>query len=149
MTGLDDRQAEWERLMVPLLHGIGVSGQDALAVGEIGGSVERLLEYRAVLPAALVAMLRDYLPQLADTSEGRWEGSGFTSRALRLCEHVEWDIAAGDLRQGDRVSLDGKHCYPRVPPAIVYRAMQVLAARGEVTRRNDGYYVKTHCDDAG
>jgi hypothetical protein len=137
-----EAQTRWEGLSLSLLGGPGMHGQDALAVGEIAGSVECLLEYQAVLPAGLVAMLRDYLPQMADRGDGRWEGAGVTSRALRLCEHVGWDIAAGDLRPGDRVSLDRSHCYPRVPAAIAYRAMQVLAARGEVTRRAGGYYVR-------
>lgn len=148
MTARDDRLARWERLFAWLLDGPGMGGQDALTLCEIRGSVERLLEYQAVLPAGLVVMLRDYLPELADRTDGRWDGMRASSQALRLCEHIAWDIAAGDLKPGDRVSFGRDDCYPLLPPVIVYRAMQVLAARGEVTRREDGFYVRTPDGDA-
>jgi hypothetical protein len=143
-------RAQRERLASLLLGGPGVSGQDALTLCEIGGSVERLLDYQAVLPAGLVAMLRDYLPQLADRTGGRWEGAGLVSQGLRLCEHVERDIAAGVLAPGGRVRLDRPYCYGLLRPVTVWWAMQVLAARGEVTRRHDGhYYVRGSGGGAG
>jgi len=146
VTDQDDRQAQWDRLMAPLrnpaFYQRGMTSADEQTLRDIRGRLERHLDYAAVLPAGLVAMPRDYLPELADLAGGRWEGAGLPSQALGLCERIGWDIAEGVWKPGERVYSD--HYYYRLsePPVTVHCAMQILAARGDVTIRDDGYYVR-------
>jgi hypothetical protein len=146
VTTPDDRQGLWDRLMAPLqspgLFRKGMSVADAQTVLDIGGRVERLLEFGAVLPVGLVVMLRDFLPGLADLAGGRWEGAGLPSQALGLCERIGWGIAEGEWKPGDRI-YSGDYCeLLSHSPATLHCAMQVLAARGDVIIRPDGYYVR-------
>jgi hypothetical protein len=112
----------------------------------IVGYVELLLSYQAVLPPGLATMLRDYLPELADRTGGRWEGAGAHAQCMHLCDQIARDIANGHWGAGDRINTNddsGRHYYLSLATrASIHRAMLTLAARGEVTIRHDGYYVR-------
>jgi hypothetical protein len=118
--------------------------EDERALRDISFRVRELLQHHAVLPPGLVAMLLDYLPVLDDRASGRWDGTGDLVRPLHLADDIACDITAGRWAAGERVHMD----YFSVPYYMhgvsrdtVRRAMQLLAARGEVTVRHDGYYV--------
>jgi hypothetical protein len=134
----------------PASYRPGMSMDDEQTLRDIGGWAERLLHYDAVLPPGLVAMLRAYLPELRDTTGGRWEGAGSPAQALHLCDDIAQDITDGRWGPGERISMDnrmaGLYYLPYVPPGTLRRAMQTLTARGEVIMRSDGYYVRTRDD---
>jgi hypothetical protein len=146
MIGEDERQAQWDRhtapLRCPAMYQKGMSGDDEQTLCEMTYRVERLLEWGAVLPDGLVAMLAGYRLELADRRGGRWEGAGVPSRALDLAERLGWYIAEGRWKPGERVYAEEYDYRLSEPRATLHRAMQILAARGEVAIRLDGYYVR-------
>jgi hypothetical protein len=126
----------------------GMSGADEQALRDITFRVERLLGFAAVLPAALVAMLEGYRLELDDRRGGRWERAGVPSQALDLAERLGWALAEGRWKPGQRVDAEQYDHLLADPQAILHHAMQVLAARGEVVIRPDGYYVRGRDDSA-
>jgi hypothetical protein len=107
MISEEERRALWERhtalLGCPPMDQEGMSGADEQALRGISSRVERLLEYEAVLPAGLTAMLADYRRDLAAGADGRWEGTGLLSRVLGLAERLGRAIAEGRWKPGERV----------------------------------------------
>ncbi len=149
---MDNGQEVLDRDLAPLrnpaLYQPGLSGEDEQTLCDIANRVERLLEYHSVLPAVLVAMLRDYLPELRDMTGGRWEGVGILSQCFHLSDKIAQHITDGKWAAGDRVYSD-PYYLSRAPRQTLCRAMQVLAARGEVAVRHDGYYVRSRDDNLG
>jgi hypothetical protein len=141
-----ERQEWWDCLMEllrdPGKFRSGVSWRDSQVAHDLEFRVTALLEFQAVLPAGLAAMLRGYLPEVADKMNGRWEGAGARYATLRLCDGIERDIAAGKWKPGDRLHSGAYDGRLNQPAMTLHRAMEVLAARGEVTVREDGYYVR-------
>jgi hypothetical protein len=155
-TGLDRAGLEklWAARMAPLASPLacreGLSRDDTWTLHQIRFRIERLLEYQAVLPAALVAMLRDYQQELAGTADVRWDGIGSPVRAAYLAAAIGQDITDGLWAPGGQVYMKGDGTPPWYFLAersqTARRAMQLLAARGEVTIRDDGYYVRARDD---
>jgi hypothetical protein len=149
----DERQAWWERhtalLRCPAMYQRGMSGADVQTLRDITYRVDRLVEFGAVLPDGLMAMLEGYRLELPYRAGGRWEGAGDPSRALDLAERLGWAIAEGRWKPGERVYDEDYDYRLAEPHAILGRAMQVLAARGEVAIRLDGYYVRGRDDSPG
>lgn len=129
-----------------------MNAEDELALRAITGRVWRILRHRAVLPAALAAMLQDYLTDLDSTADARWAGIGDPARHAHLAGIIAQHIADGEWAPGDRV--DGRTCGAPSPawyfinerPETIRRAMQLLAARGDVAVRYDRYYARPHDD---
>jgi DNA-binding GntR family transcriptional regulator len=92
-------------------------------------------------------MLRGYLPELGDMTGGRWDGIGDPCQYAHLAGEIAQDIADGKWAAGDRVYMrpDGYHAWYFYAERreVVRRALQLLAARGEITVREDGYYVRS------
>jgi hypothetical protein len=101
-----------------------------------------------VLPARLVAMLAGYRLELAWRAGGRWEGAGDPSRALDLAERLALAIAEGRWKPGQRVYDEDYDYRLAEPHPVLHRAMQLLAARGEVAIWTDGYFVRGRDDSA-
>jgi hypothetical protein len=123
----------------------GLSEEDERAQRDISFRVRELLRYQAVLPPELAAMLMDYLPVLDDRASGRWKGAGHLVRPVHLADDIAYDITAGRWAAGERVHMDYfsvRYYMHGVSRDTLRRAMQLLAARGEVTVRHDGYYVR-------
>jgi hypothetical protein len=150
MISEDERRALWERhtapLRCPAMYQKGMSGADEQTLRDISLRVTLLLKWEAVLPAALVAMLAGYRLELAWRPGGRWEGAGDPSRALELAEHLGAAIAEGRWKPGQRVYGEDYDWRLAEPHLVLHRAMQVLAVRGEVAIRLDGYYVRGRDD---
>lgn len=144
-----ERREEWERCLAPLRHPpsgfYGLSGEDGQTLRDIRFRVERLLEYGDVLPAGLTAMLRDYVLELGDTVSGRWQGIGASSQYEWLADRIGEGLADGEWLPGSRIYMDdySRHYYLLFASGeTLGRAVQTLAARGEVSIREDGYYAK-------
>lgn len=119
--------------------------EDDRALRDISFRVRELLQHHAVLPPGLVAMLLDYLPALDDRASGRWNGTGNLVRPVHLADDIARDITAGHWAANERIHMDYfsvRYYMHGVSRDTLRRAMQLLAARGEVTVRRDGYYVK-------
>jgi hypothetical protein len=153
MISEEERRALWERhtalLRCPPMYQQETSGADRQALRGITLRVQRLLEYEAVLPAGLVAMLAGYRRELACGAAGRWEGAGLPSRALDLAERLGRAIAEGRWKPGERVYDETYDHLLAEQPAVLQRALRVLAAWGEVVIRADGYYVRGRDDGSG
>lgn len=129
----------------------GLTPEDAQTLRDISFRVRTLLGYRTVLPAGLVVMLREYLPELSDMTGGRWDGIGDPCQYAHLAGHIAQDITDGKWADGDRVypGKDGNPAwyFSAERREVIRRALQLLAARGEITVRQDGYYVRSHDDN--
>jgi hypothetical protein len=139
----------WETRLAPLHYPAGyqsgLSKEDERTLRDINYRVWELLRYHTVLPPGLVAMLQDYLPALDDRKSGRWDGTGDLTRPLHLADDIAYDITAGRWAAGERVHMDYlsvRYYMHGVSRDTLRRAMRLLAARGEVTVRHDGYYVR-------
>jgi hypothetical protein len=146
MISEDERQALWERhtapLRCPAMYQKGMSEADEQTLRDITVCVNLLLKWEAVLPASLVAMLAGYRLELAWRPGGRWEGAGDPSQALDLAERLAQAIVEGRWKPGQRVYDEDYDYRLAAPHTVLHRAMRVLAARGEVAIRPDGYYVR-------
>jgi hypothetical protein len=150
MISDDERRAWWERhtapLRCPAMYQKGMSGDDEQTLRDITVRVNLLLQWEAVLPAPLVAMLAGYRLELPWRAASRWEGAGDPSRALDLAEKLALAIAEGRWKPGQRVYDEDYDWRLAGPHPALHRAMQLLAARGEVAIRLDGYYVRGRDD---
>jgi hypothetical protein len=139
----------WDARLAPLRYPAGYqpgpSAEDERAQRDISFRVRELLRYHAVLPPRLAAMLMDYLPVLDDRESGRWYGIGDLVRPVHLADDIAYDINARRWTADERVHMDSssvRYYMHGVSRETLRRAMQLLAARGEVSVRHDGYYVR-------
>jgi hypothetical protein len=149
MASLHSEMELWDALLAPLRDPAGdqpgLSEEDERTQRDISFRVRELLQYQAVLPPELAAMLMDYLPVLDDRASGRWNGTGHLVRPVHLADDIAYDITAGRWGAGERVHMDYfsvRYYMHGVSRETLRRAMQLLAARGEVTVRHDGYHVR-------
>jgi hypothetical protein len=141
VSGGEGRPEPWEELRRPGARLRGMSSADLQAVRAIRYRAGVLAqEYGDLLPEGLAEMLRDYLPQASEADAARWAGTGDHSGVMELCDRIGYSLNRGVFWPGQRI-CSRRLLIPESERARVHAAMRVLAARGEVTTRDDGYYV--------
>jgi hypothetical protein len=131
-----------------------MNSDDWQALRDINCRTLALLSHVAVLPEGLAVMLRSYASELAgvlpedhakldNKSPERWERVGDSSASDALASRVGRAISDGEWLAGERLDCPPGDWYcVNERRETVVRALQLLAARGELAVRYGAYYVE-------
>jgi hypothetical protein len=121
---------------------------DAQTLRDIKHFTRELLTYADLLPPDLAAMLRDYESDLHSSPSDRWDGIGSPVQYDNLAHRIGQGITDGECPEGKRMdSYPGNWYTWAQRHDNVEKALQLLAARGELTPRCGTFYVGPHDED--
>ena len=118
-----------------------MNGDDAQTLRDVTYFLRTLLKDADVLPADLAAMLRDYQGELRNSPPGRWSGIGDPAEYEDLAHSMAQSVTDGEWADDERLDDPARNWHARAQnPSNFDRALQLLAARGDIVTRVGKYY---------
>jgi hypothetical protein len=117
-----------------------VNRDDAQAVHDLTYFLRQLLTLAGHLPPDLTAMLRDDEQGLQHSPPTRWNGAGDPAQAKAIARRIAQSLTDNETSVRDNLAdpARNRHAWAQ-NPANFRRALQLLAAQGEITTNNGTY----------
>jgi len=120
-----------------------VNGDDAQTLRDVTFFLRALLKDADVLPADLAAMLRDYQRELRNSPPSRWSGIGDPIEYEDLAHRMAQSVTDAEWADDARLDDPARNWHARTQtPSNFDRALQLLAARGDIVTRDGKYYTR-------
>jgi hypothetical protein len=121
-----------------------VNRDDAQTARDTTYFLGRLLDHADLLPPDLVTILRDYERELPGSPPARWNGAGDPAQAKAIAARIAQSLTDNDPAVTACLAdpARNRHAWAQ-EPATFRRALQILAAQGEITVKDGTYQPRT------
>ena len=117
---------------------------DAQTVNDTGYFLRRLLDHADYLPPDLAIMLSDYQQELKNATPARWNDAGDPAQAEAIAARIAQSLTDNQPDITDNLADPARNWHAKgQDPHTFRRALQILAAQGEITIKDGTYQPRT------